>query len=247
MHGFPKLLHFMWYQGFKQIPAYLKSTPRNWAVMNSGYSVIQWDQENLTEFIYSKYPQFFETWSSLPSVIKKCDFARLLVLHYYGGVYLDCDLIPLSPLESLLSSDFRYCQRIKGVRMLPKPPPKSPVNFSEAELIFSREHRAIDAKGFGIANGVIIAKPNNQLLYDFLEHRSQDTESRVLDYLGPHALTRFIRSRAEGLQGKVIVLPPYYLLWEMTAMDEQPPDWTISIHLAKNHWGDHSKKDWWNV
>lgn len=247
MHPISKAIHFMWYQGFDTIPSYLKRVPTLWGEMNPSYEILRWDYRNTSEFISKHYPHLFATWNSLDSIIKKCDYARLLLLHYFGGVYADCDLIPSGPLDYLLNSSVRYCQQVSLVKVLPNPYPAEAADFSVPEVILSREHQPIDRKGFGVANGIILAKPKSQFLMEFLLSRYTRSSDQVLDYLGPHALTRFIRENTATYRKRVMILCPYYFLWEDHAMDEKPPPWNISSHLARNHWGDHSRKDWWNI
>ena len=42
-----------------------------------------------------------EVWSSLPGPTYRADYARTRLVHRYGGLWLDCDVIALSPLEEL--------------------------------------------------------------------------------------------------------------------------------------------------
>lgn len=236
----------MWYQGHEFAPSSDRGNPLRWRTMNPGWQVLEWNHVNLTEFIRGHYPQYFPAWNSLGKVIKKCDLARLLVLHYFGGAYMDLDLVPLSPLDGLLNSKRIRHSKTAYVTVLPQPESVESVNLLEMDAVFSREYRPIDKRGFGVANGAIIAKPGCQWMLDFIDSRINNPGALVLDYMGPHALTRFLRERTD-LHRRVRALPPYYLLWEPHYMQQPPPDWVVCLHPAVNSWGDHSKVDFWRT
>jgi len=51
-----------------------------------------WNQENATNFIAEKFPDFKPTWDGYELDIQRIDTLRYLVLYEYGGVILDMDL-----------------------------------------------------------------------------------------------------------------------------------------------------------
>jgi mannosyltransferase OCH1-like enzyme len=53
----------------------------------------------------SEYPAFWDSYRLLNPPIKKADFARLLYMHRYGGVYVDLDFISLKNLVPLLADN----------------------------------------------------------------------------------------------------------------------------------------------
>lgn len=242
-----KIIHLVWYQGFDQAPDHLRGTPQAWRGFNPEWRVMEWDFVSLSSFIVQKYPQYFDRWNRLDQVIKKCDLARLFLVHHFGGVYVDADLIPQRPLDEFLDAGEIRHRQTKHVTRLPKPDPVERVNLRERAFILSREHRPIDRTGSGVANGMLASVPRLPMWLDFIERQIDQTGLKVLDYFGPHALTKFLRERADTLRGSGLILPPYYFLWEAHAMHEPPPSWCVSRHLAINHWGDSSRSDWWNV
>lgn len=243
----PPLLHLVWYQGFDRIPPYLAANPGRWGALNPGHEVRLWDEESLSRLVADHYPQYRGAWDGLSTVIKRCDLGRLLVVHRHGGAYLDADLEPRSPLSAFLGSGVRYCHNAARVRSLPRPWSHEPYAWGGRELVLSREHNPIDGHGYGIANGVLLARPGSEIVLDFVDSHCRDLQAPVLDYLGPHALTRYVRRRAPQLRGRLGIAPPWYFLWECPSMDQPPPPWTVSTHLNLHHWGDRSKPDWWNV
>jgi hypothetical protein len=49
------------------------------------------DQEDIDKLIHSYYPEFSSLYNLFPFQIMKIDFARLCILHKFGGIYMDMD------------------------------------------------------------------------------------------------------------------------------------------------------------
>ncbi|KAH6976697.1 nucleotide-diphospho-sugar transferase [Ilyonectria destructans] len=64
-----------------------------------------WTDASARDFISSEYPWFLDTWDNYPFPIQRADSIRYFILHYYGGIYLDMDILcnktfPLDQVES---------------------------------------------------------------------------------------------------------------------------------------------------
>ena len=94
----PKIMHQIWYQGEGKIPSKLKDYRANCKKINKGYKQYIWDGEMIERFIEDNYPQYSEVYKSFPMMIQKIDFAKYLILHFYGGVYVDMDVVCLLSL-----------------------------------------------------------------------------------------------------------------------------------------------------
>lgn len=248
MAGFCNVIHLVWYQGFDAAPADIRPAPERWARENPDHEVRTWDAHSMERLIRGDYPALLPVWHSLDRIIKRCDLARLLIVHRHGGVYADADLIPRRSLTS-----FYRDRRVHFLSDAPVtgelPASSSPVDVHIADRLFllSKEYNKIDHAGYGVANGFIASRPGLPLWMDFVRAHAFNTNARVLDYLGPHALTRFLRQRASELRGQGLLLPPYYFLWERHAFTHQPPEWCVCEHPAVNRWGDASRTEWWAV
>ena len=75
-HGIPK----------KHVP-YVRS----WEEYHPDALHVLWTDEDNDELIRLYYPHYYRTYKTFVLVIQQCDFARLLYLHRYGGVYADLD------------------------------------------------------------------------------------------------------------------------------------------------------------
>lgn len=245
--AFPRLIHFIWYQGLESAPNELRDIPRAWEKMNPGWKVMFWDGASLSRFIRSYYAGYFPSWNAHTSIIKKCDFARILLIFHFGGVYADMDLTPFRSLDDFLAANEVRHRLTFSTGRLPEPDTVERVDFTKRDIILTREYSQASDVGWPVANGIILSKPHLEFWLEFLNSRLNDAQAAVLNYVGPWALTRFIKSKTINLSGKCTVLPPYYFLWESYHFTQERPAWVVAEHGAKNFWGDHTKQDWWNV
>ena len=51
-----------------------------------------WDDDSLDNFVKEKYPEFYNEYKKFPGHIFQLDCVRYLLLHYYGGIYIDMDI-----------------------------------------------------------------------------------------------------------------------------------------------------------
>jgi hypothetical protein len=238
----------MWLPEVSEAPEDRKDNPAKWLDLNPGYELIVWGTSEIRELIGDVYPSYLKIWDELDSPVKKSDLSRLLILHAFGGVYFDIDLIPVSSLDNFFEDEFVYNKYLKLTRRLPETPSIDKVDKRKYRVILSREHCAIDNIGVGVANGIIMAESDVDWIIEFVELQKNAFKGLVLDYVGTWAFTRFIRSRVSQLRSTpTLILPPHYLLWEQRFFNCPPPDYCISIHPAQNSWGDHTRSDWWRI
>jgi hypothetical protein len=89
----PKIIHFIapkdrsrWH------PIWERCYP-SWSKHFLDFEIKLWnDEEDITNFIYEKYPQHYNMFMEFPLHIMKLDFVRFCILHYYGGIYADMDV-----------------------------------------------------------------------------------------------------------------------------------------------------------
>lgn len=62
-------------------------------VFGNNYEFKLWnDKEDIDRLVKNKYNKFYDIYRSFPAHIMKIDFARLCILHSYGGIYSDMDV-----------------------------------------------------------------------------------------------------------------------------------------------------------
>mgnify|MGYP003635298435 FL=1 len=93
----------------KDMPVLFKTNKNlviEWCKVNS-YTYFFWDKKCCDRLI-NKYPEFKEMYYSVKYPVQKVDIIRFLILHYYGGLYMDLDVFPKKDLV-LEDYDFAVC------------------------------------------------------------------------------------------------------------------------------------------
>jgi|11BtaG_2_1085332.scaffolds.fasta_scaffold00132_21 mannosyltransferase OCH1-like enzyme len=101
----PKIIHQIWLGG--DLPDKQKNACRDiQAVCNeNGWSYRLWRDSDVLELGDFKNKELF---NSTPNLGQKSDILRNIILHKYGGVYLDTDYIIVKLFDDLLDLDF-FC------------------------------------------------------------------------------------------------------------------------------------------
>jgi mannosyltransferase OCH1-like enzyme len=63
----------------------------NWSKLHPGFTHVLWTDEDNDLLVSTWFPQYLPVYNWLPIVIQKTDFARLMYLYRYGGIYADMD------------------------------------------------------------------------------------------------------------------------------------------------------------
>lgn len=258
-----KIIHVIWWQGVASAPDEIQPHPFQWGRLNPDHRIMLWDAQKITELVYRHYRNWFGAFDSIGTgeaskvaVIKKCDFARLLILHHYGGVYVDLDCPPVKSLDSLFGQNlirhrftpFRYSRNFSTPTVLLKDNENTTeIDWGKYDLILSREHLPNrEAGGYLAANTVMCARQQSPLLKLLASECLPNAANRVLDFAGPRAVSRVIRENPEKFRGRTFTLPPWYFLWQTHDMGE-PWEHTVCCHLNRLDWADKTLADPWEV
>lgn len=98
----PKKIHYFWF-GKNPKNNKIKDCLATFEILkNSGYEVIEWNEDNYDIYKndYTRHCYENKKWAHLS------DFARLDILHEYGGIYLDADIEVVKKFDDLLNYSF---------------------------------------------------------------------------------------------------------------------------------------------
>ncbi|KAL3918398.1 MAG: hypothetical protein SGPRY_006037 [Prymnesium sp.] len=84
-----------------------------WLLKNPGLRVQHIHSTDGEDLIKRHYPKLYASYAALQTGVERSDFLRYLVIHRYGGVYADDDIIPILPLNHWLST-FGWKQRVQN-------------------------------------------------------------------------------------------------------------------------------------
>lgn len=90
----------------------IKIYSQNWKKLNPDYDIKLYDDELCKNFLLNEYSQLhLDIFNFLKDGPIKADFWRICILNKYGGLYVDADIEPLTPLNKFIedSDDFVSC------------------------------------------------------------------------------------------------------------------------------------------
>ena len=63
-----------------------------WEARNPDARQVVWDGADARRFLAARYPDFVPIYDGLAREVQRCDLLRLLLLHAFGGAYVDLDV-----------------------------------------------------------------------------------------------------------------------------------------------------------
>ena len=100
----PKILHHIGPDDKSVWHPFWKRCQDSWTRSFPYYDYMFWnDSEDIDQLVYDHYPQYWNLYQSFPAHIMRIDFARLCILHRYGGLYSDLDYFCYENFDEVLS------------------------------------------------------------------------------------------------------------------------------------------------
>lgn len=99
----PKKIHYCWF-GKQPIPSALEKCIESWKKVCPEYEIIRHDESNydITKNKYMQQAYEHKSWAFVS------DYARVDIIHQYGGIYVDTDVEMLQSYNDLLSNEM-FC------------------------------------------------------------------------------------------------------------------------------------------
>jgi mannosyltransferase OCH1-like enzyme len=210
------LVHQIWLQGAVLLPEKYKIYSKEYKELNDKY--ILWDDKMIQRLIKRKYAYLLHVYVNYPFWIMKVDLAKYIILHQFGGIYVDMDTKPLQPFDDIVEIAngkllFYYKKFSKIVHILTtnkyinnnfmySPCPKHP--FFEFALNIS-------------------VKKAKRRLYDFKIHY-------ILNSIGPHFLMNVIRKYIKKNTDNMVVITEEEI--DNYFIDEEAKSWITSFEDA---------------
>jgi hypothetical protein len=127
---FPTRLHYLctWNNG-NYDPNILRNMARAGDVVGPPRVYSERDVDSLVSKFDSQHPGFATTYAAIPLKITKTDIGRLLLVYYYGGIYLDGDVVFRTPFE-LAANGTWFVEKTVDVTALGPREAKHPVRVA---------------------------------------------------------------------------------------------------------------------
>lgn len=107
----PKILHFVWIQGADDMPDEYRRCVESWGRLHRvGWMTTIWDRSSL-QWVDNSWIWMIDN----PTV--QSDVARIEIIRRFGGVYLDCDMECLKPINELLRGRSAFASRRNSERV----------------------------------------------------------------------------------------------------------------------------------
>lgn len=119
-----RIIHHIWFQGVvnrkkaKKLYHSLRQCRESWIVKNPDWFHYEWNNGIATEFVKRYYPEHYEMYKSYKYEIQRCDVLRYMLLHRYGGLYVDMDYFcnrPFSASKIFNGKNAYFVQSPNGV------------------------------------------------------------------------------------------------------------------------------------
>lgn len=101
--GVPHILHHM-HASITAANAHQRLLMLTCTSMHPTWRRLFWNDSSVDAFVAATYPEYYPFWSSLHPPIKRIDSSRYMILHHFGGVYVDIDVECITPLDSLVDA-----------------------------------------------------------------------------------------------------------------------------------------------
>ena len=72
--------------------------------VNQHWQIIFWSDADLDRFVATHFLPKYHSWAALEPPIKKADVSRYMLMHVFGGVYLDTDVECVRALDGLVDA-----------------------------------------------------------------------------------------------------------------------------------------------
>tara|TARA_R110000823_G_scaffold208384_1_gene338851 strand:+ start:254 stop:910 length:657 start_codon:yes stop_codon:yes gene_type:complete len=114
----PKIIHQIYFdlynKDLKEIKKFYES--HKMCKNQDNFKYILWSEKDCEDLINKHYPKYKSLYSNFRYKIQKIDFIRFCILHRFGGIYIDLDMIILQPLESLIKGKKYVFHNVQDVQ-----------------------------------------------------------------------------------------------------------------------------------
>lgn len=131
----PKIIHQTWKT--LEVPEKWKESHEAWRLLE-GWEYKFWTDEDNRRLIDENYNWFLEKYDSYKFNIQRVDAARYFILHKYGGVYCDLDLVPVNDFNSFFEA------------------------YQSHDVVLSKNRPGNDHGSQNLTNAIMMSKPGSQ-------------------------------------------------------------------------------------
>ena len=99
-HNVPKIIHQTWKT--EQVPSHWQASQDEWIRLHPDWTYCLWTDEDIESYVRLTRPQAWQLFESMTYAIQRVDLFRYFIMHDFGGLYSDLDIVPLKCVEPFL-------------------------------------------------------------------------------------------------------------------------------------------------
>jgi len=191
-----------------------------------GWQYTLWREDTILPFVQLYFPEYYDEFIGLDSIIKKVDCARLMILYVHGGLYVDIDSYLKKDLDEFLN--LQTITREENSYTMWNINPEFKVT-TPYDLIVGQEKTVCEYfyNKFGVKvpklnNAVVFCRPGLELFLEIIETGFRRKNHSIMDSFGVQTFTstvykymnKFIEKTLEtnqyNLPSKILTLPFIY-------------------------------------
>lgn len=104
MKRIPAVVHQIWLGEDTPVPPkQFREASHSWSATHPEWEVRLWSRVEVEKLLREARPDLLELFRGYRHWVERADAARYLILHEFGGVYADHDVVSAAPLDGLLN------------------------------------------------------------------------------------------------------------------------------------------------
>jgi len=235
INNFNKHIHQIWFQPLgstspegtigKEDYVNCQKTYKDFASKNY-WRYTLWTESTVDDFVKEYFPNYYQKYTEIDSIIKKVDCARYMILFIYGGLYVDMDSYLRVDLDKFLQGEYLHREpysstpwHLDNKLKLKK---SYTLGVGQEKVPFEYFYNKFGILIPKINNAVIFASPNNNLFLELIEEGFQRVNNSIANSFGVHTFSlkvyeemvktikALLRQNNPKLPSSIITFPPIY-------------------------------------
>lgn len=178
----------------------LEILSETWRYDYPDWEYILWDENSINTFIQQYFPQYWNSYKSLPYDTQRHDVICYLILYQMGGMYINLDYESIRPLNALLKN--KECC------------------FSQEPIFHYHEAKKNKKEYAKFNNAMIMSVPNHPFVKQIIQfalaeeniNKRYETETEtILRTTGVYILNHIYRNLTKEEKRQIYLIPPKYV------------------------------------
>lgn len=165
MKKIPKVINYMWF-GKNPISKETQKCIESWRKYLPDYKIIEWNESNfdINSCQYVKEAYASKKWAFVS------DYARLVVLEQYGGLYFDTDMELIKPINDIVDNgSFINLEKTAEETIMPA---MSAIGAEPHLPLFQELIREYQSRHFILKDGELDETPIGTFVYNFIKNEN---------------------------------------------------------------------------